>query len=96
MHGTKVPQYKRDERAKRLRDLSRVQYRRYINDQEGSSVEVLVEKEDQGKLSGITGNYLKVTIADSPDILSPGALIEAVLTVDEGTVTARYRKLLHA
>ena len=92
----KVPQYKRDERAKRLRDLSRVQYRRYINDQEGSSVEVLVEKEDQGKLSGITGNYLKVTIADSPGILSPGALIEAVLTVDEGTVTARYRKLLHA
>lgn len=92
----KVPQYKRDERAKRLRDLSRVQYRRYINDQEGSIVEVLVEKKDQGQVSGITGNYLKVSVAGAPDNLSPGALIEAVLSVDNATVTARYRRLLYA
>lgn len=92
----KVPQYKRDERAKRLRDLSRVQYRRYINDQEGSIVEVLVEKKDQGQVSGITGNYLKVSVVGAPDILSPGALIEAVLSVDNATVTARFRRLLYA
>ena len=92
----KVPQYKRDERAKRLRDLSRVQYRRYINDQEGSIVEVLVEKKDQGQVSGITGNYLKVSVVGAPDNLSPGALIEAVLSVDNATVTARFRRLLYA
>ncbi len=92
----KVPEYKRDERAKRLRDLSGIQYRRYINDQDGRNAEVLVEKTEQGRLTGITGDYLKVTITEGPQQLSPGALIEAVLSVDHTTVTARYLRLLYA
>ncbi len=95
----RVPEYKRDERAKRLRDLSNVHYRRYMKDQIGKKVEVLVEKVKDGKLTGITGNYLKVEILQAPPEVVSGTVIEAKLAENIRTAaspSAVFTKVLYA
>ena len=69
----------RDERAERLRALSAVHGRRYISRQEGKDVEVIVEKERNGKLYGTTGNYLKAEIV-SPYAVREGDLLKGKIT----------------
>ncbi len=93
----RVPEYKRDERAKKLRDLSNIHYRRYMNSQVGRTVEVLVEREKKGKLTGICDNYLKVEISEAPAAVGPGTLIEAQLIgspLSSAAVSARYSKTI--
>ena len=58
----RVEERVRDERAEKLRALSAVLSRRYISRQEGRVLEVVAEKEKNGRLYGTTGNYLKVEI----------------------------------
>ena len=64
----RVEERVRDERAERLRALSAVHSRRYISRQEGKNVEIIVEKERNGKLYGTTGNYLKAEIVTSSKV----------------------------
>ena len=68
----------RDERAERLRKLSEVQSRRYVERQLGKTLEVLAEKDD----SGTTGNYLKARI------ILPGHRTPVSGMIYEGAVTS--------
>ncbi len=95
----KVPEYKRDERAQKLRSLSAVHLRRYMRDQVGRRVEVLLEKRKGGTLTGICGNYLKVEIQNAPLDLDEGALIEATLIEHpkgDGSLSAVFGSLLYS
>jgi len=94
----KDPEYVRDERATRLRSLSAIHYRRYLNRYIGKSVEVLLETERNQELHGICENYLKVIVLDVPEHLKRGSLILAKIDTREsdGSLVARYEKLLYA
>jgi threonylcarbamoyladenosine tRNA methylthiotransferase MtaB len=81
----KVPESIRDERAKYLRDLSTIHFRRYLNRQIGKVVELIVEEQKGGIWSGLTGNYLKVKILDTPSWLSRGSLASVHLERDART-----------
>ncbi|MCK9287794.1 MAG: tRNA (N(6)-L-threonylcarbamoyladenosine(37)-C(2))-methylthiotransferase MtaB [Sphaerochaetaceae bacterium] len=63
----RVPESVRDERAKVLRDLSVIHYRRYIKRQLGKEVEVILEKHHKDMWHGLTGNYIKVQCIDVPE-----------------------------
>lgn len=81
----KVPESVRDERAKYLRDLSAIHFRRYLNRQIGKVVELIVEEQKGGVWSGLTGNYLKVKVLDTPSWLSRGSLVSVRLERDART-----------
>jgi threonylcarbamoyladenosine tRNA methylthiotransferase MtaB len=78
----RVPERVRDERAKLLRSLSAIHLRRYMDRQIGKKVEVIIEDKQKGMWSGLTGNYLKIGIADPPAEIKRGALLPVYLVLD--------------
>lgn len=92
-----VPEYLRDERATQLRALSAVHTRRYINEMAHKEVEVIIERIDDNKISGISGNYIKLEIKGVPPSIERGALIKA--RIDENVsftnLTALYIEVIH-
>ena len=71
-----VPEYLRDERASKLRELSAIHTKRYIKEMASKEVEVIIERIKQKKVSGISGNYLKLEIKEAPSSIERGALIK--------------------
>ncbi len=69
----------RDERAKIVRDLSLVQYRRYKSRQIGRSLEAIVEQKRGKQWFGLTGNYLKVALKELPAGVKRGDLVKVTL-----------------
>lgn len=74
-----VPENVRSERARFLRDLSAIHLRRYMDRQTGRNAEVIVEENTKGTWTGLTGNYLKVRLTDTPPDIRRGALLPVVL-----------------
>ncbi len=63
----KVPEFKRDERASLLRDLSRELHQTYIARCIGKETEVIIESMREGNAYGVSANYLKMVVTDIPD-----------------------------
>ncbi|MBQ0070336.1 MAG: radical SAM protein, partial [Spirochaetales bacterium] len=79
LYGSKlfVEERIRDERAEKLRELSKRQSRDYIARQKGKMVEILAEEEG----AGTTGNFLKAKIVSrSGAEIKEGALYKGTLT----------------
>ncbi len=75
----RVPEYVRDQRAKKLRALSAIHYRRYMGRQIGQEGEVILEQiQDDSSWRGISGNYLHVVVEDVPNQLKRGALVPVI------------------
>ena len=92
-----VPEYLRDERASQLRKLSAIHTRRYIHEMASKEVEVIIERLVDGKVTGISGNYLKLEITDTPSSLVRGALIKALIDeeVSFEKPIAQFKEILH-
>ena len=73
----KVPEYRRDERAKELRDLSSELYKTYLNRQLDKECEVILQNRKAGTFNGITGNYIDVTVKNAPPFATSGMLFKA-------------------
>lgn len=73
----KVPEYRRDERAKELRDLSDELYSNYLDRQNNKECEVVLQKRKNGVFKGVTGNYIDVAVINTPPFASPGMLFKA-------------------
>lgn len=78
----RVPESVRDERAKILRDLSCSLNLAYRNRQIGNNNEVIIEQHSEGKWSGLTGNYLTVTVDGVPENSYCGDLLRVKITGD--------------
>ncbi len=72
----RVPESVRDERAKRLRDLSDELYLEYLMRQSGKPTEVVLQKRKGGFWYGLSGNYLEVKVLDAPLFAREGLLIQ--------------------
>ncbi len=70
----KVPEYRRDERARDLRTLSHELYQDYMRRWDGKEVEMIIEGEREGEVYGISANYLKAPIAGLPESHQRGDL----------------------
>lgn len=81
LYGAKdrAPEGVRDERAKIVRDLSQVQYRRYKSRQIGRTLEAIVEQKRGKQWFGLTGNYLRVALKGVPADIERGDLVEVTL-----------------
>ena len=73
----RVPESVRDERAKRLRDLSDELYKAYVIRQSGKSTEVILQNRKGGFWYGLSGNYLEVKVLDAPLFAREGLLVQA-------------------
>lgn len=82
----RVPEYIRDERAKKLRELSTIHLRRYMDRQIGKEFELIVEERRSGLWSGLTGNYLKLMVKDVPETVQRGDRITVRLERDQKTL----------
>ena len=71
----KVPEYVRDERATRLRRLSAVHHRRYMERQIGHTFEMILEELHDGMWTGLTENYLRIKVAGVPPTVRRGERI---------------------
>ena len=92
-----VPEYIRDERARKLRSLSAVHTHRYVRTQEGADVEVIIERIVDEEVTGISGNYLKLHIKNAPSTISRGALIRAKIEgVSLEHLSAEYIETLYS
>jgi len=78
----RVPESVRDARAKTMRDLSAIHFRRYMNRQIGMRAEVIIEEKRNGLWYGLTGNYLKIAVTDTPSEVERGALLPVYLERD--------------
>lgn len=79
----KVPEIVRDERAKVLRDLSAQLNQRYVQRQVGKENEMIIEGRRLGHWYGLTGNYMKVTLANDNPNLDVGDLTRIKLLSPE-------------
>jgi threonylcarbamoyladenosine tRNA methylthiotransferase MtaB len=93
----RVPESLRDVRAKELRELSAIQFHRYMSRQVGTVVEMIVEQKSDGTCSGLTGNYLKIAVSDVPESVQRGSLIRIALNYDKqsGHLSGRYVSVIH-
>jgi len=73
----RVPESVRDERAKRLRDLSDELYKEYLMRQSGKPTEVVLQSRKGGSWYGLSGNYLEVKVLDAPLFAREGLLVQA-------------------
>ncbi len=73
----KVPEYRRDERAKELRKLSSELHKIYLNRQLGKTCEVILQTRKGGQFTGVTGNYIDVVVQDTPPFAKSGMLFKA-------------------
>ena len=89
----RVTEAVRDQRAAELRNLSLVQYRKYVERQIGRNLEVILEEQKEGFWTGLTGNYLKVRVLGVPQDAKHGQRLSIVLERDalgKGLAIARF------
>lgn len=72
----RVAESVRDERAKRLRDLSDELFRAYVKRQSGKETEVVLQNRKGGAWYGLTGNYLEVKLLNAPLFAREGLLVQ--------------------
>ncbi len=72
----RVPESVRDERAKRLRDLSDELFLEYRIRQGGKPTEVVLQNRKGGSWYGLSGNYLEVEVIDAPLFAREGLLVQ--------------------
>ena len=72
----RVAESVRDERAKRLRDLSDDLFRAYVKRQSGKETEVVLQNRKGGAWYGLTGNYLEVKLLNAPLFAREGLLVQ--------------------
>ena len=83
-HATdRAPEIVRDERARILRDLSARLNRKYVLRQVGKENEMIIEGRRLGHWYGLTGNYMKVTLASDNPNLDVGDLVRIKLLSPE-------------
>lgn len=78
----RVPESIRDLRARTLRDLSAINLRRYTDRQVGKHAELLLEDQRDGRWFGLTENYLKVAVLNTPRAVGRGERIAVRLERD--------------
>ena len=71
-----MPESVRDERAKRLRDLSDELFLEYRIRQGGKPTEVVLQNRKGGSWYGLSGNYLEVEVIDAPLFAREGLLVQ--------------------
>jgi len=81
----RVPESVRDQRAKVLRDVSAIHFRRYMERQIGKDACVLLEEQRGDLWYGLTGNYLHVPVYGVPAWVARGALVPVMLERDQRT-----------
>lgn len=81
----RVPESVRDQRAKVLRDVSAIHFRRYMERQIGKDACVLLEELRGDLWYGLTGNYLHVPAYGVPAWVARGALVPVMLERDQRT-----------
>jgi len=81
----RVPESVRDQRAKVLRDVSAIHFRRYMERQIGKDACVLLEELRGDLWYGLTGNYLHVPVFGVPSWVARGALVPVMLERDQRT-----------
>lgn len=71
MDGQVLPEIKK-QRAKKLRDLSDELYEKFLKENEGKTLDVLIESYDDDKktVKGHTSNYINLTIPGSKDMVN--------------------------
>ncbi len=99
LYGAKdpVPEYIRDQRATQLRSLSAIHTKNYIQKMAGEEVELIIERIEDGKVSGISGNYLKCNIQGSPPTITRGSLVRAIIDTNSkmGNLIAHFKECVH-
>lgn len=80
----RAPEYVRDQRAKKLRELSIELYEIYLERQLGKECEVVLQNRKGGKFTGITGNYIDVFVENTPPFAAPGMLFKGKITSLDG------------
>jgi threonylcarbamoyladenosine tRNA methylthiotransferase MtaB len=88
-----VPEYLRDERAQRLRELSTELYESYRSRWVSRQAEAIIEKSDRA----VTGNYLKVKLIGMPeqtDAKLRGKMITGTLGDDNGVMTLSFHSFI--
>lgn len=76
----RVPESVRDARAAVLRKLSEKQNLEYCERQVGKMNEVILEDKSRGIWTGLTGNYMKITVSNVPADSKCGDLLKVKLT----------------
>ncbi|MFA5467986.1 MAG: tRNA (N(6)-L-threonylcarbamoyladenosine(37)-C(2))-methylthiotransferase MtaB [Sphaerochaetaceae bacterium] len=84
----------RDERAKIVRDLSTIHFRRYKNRQIGRTLEAIVEQKQGSAWFGLTGNYLKVPLIGVPPNVERGDLLKVRVEVDKKSTLLTGKALI--
>ncbi|MFA5569994.1 MAG: tRNA (N(6)-L-threonylcarbamoyladenosine(37)-C(2))-methylthiotransferase MtaB [Sphaerochaetaceae bacterium] len=74
------PEYVRDQRAKRLRDLSHIHYRRYVNRHVDKQVEVILEKQHGKMWKALSSNYIHLWVEDLSSNYQRGDLVNVTLS----------------
>lgn len=74
--GDRVPESVRDERAKKLRDLSVELHTEYLMRQSGKQTEVVLQNRKGGYWYGVSGNYIDVQVQDPPLFAKEGLLVK--------------------
>lgn len=87
-----VPEYIRDERAKKLRELSKMLHHRYINKVIDMDLEYIAENEiEKGCFKALSSNYLEVLIYN--DELIRGQLYKGKLEQSKGKLISKVSLL---
>jgi threonylcarbamoyladenosine tRNA methylthiotransferase MtaB len=73
----KLPEYLRDERAAKLRDLSVSLHRTYLERQLGKDCEIILQERKHGHFTGVSGNYIDVIVDGDPSFCVVGELHRA-------------------
>ena len=80
----KLPEYLRDERAKKLRDLSERLHQNYLERHVGKDTEIVLQERSNGHYTGLSGNYINVIVDGEPAFAKVGSLYKAKFTSVEG------------
>jgi threonylcarbamoyladenosine tRNA methylthiotransferase MtaB len=93
-----VPEYLRDQRAQRLRELSVRLFEAYRNRWVSKSVEAIIEHHSGEDIRAVTGNYLKVKVVGLPPDVGDlrGRMCRGVLEHGEkpGDLTLRFTEFV--
>lgn len=87
--GEKIPYHVRQQRSQMLRNLSEKKKRFFYENQLGSTHEVLYEHNvDDGKISGYTENYIRVSAPYAPELSNTRQQVKLSAINDKGIVNA--------
>ncbi|NCC63206.1 MAG: tRNA (N(6)-L-threonylcarbamoyladenosine(37)-C(2))-methylthiotransferase MtaB [Spirochaetia bacterium] len=73
---SRVPESVRDERAARLRALSKTLHTEYKNRQVGKRAEAVLQSRKGGSFTALSGNYLELKVIDAPLFAKEGMLVQ--------------------